>query len=458
MNWPDKDELRSLVELAAPIVVVQVGMMAMGVVDTMMVGRVSAAALAAVALGNLYFFVIAIFGVGVLMALDPVIAQAVGAGDRPAIARGLQRAMTLAIALAVVGGVAMAPGEPIMGALRQPDDVVPLAAGYARAAIPGVFPFLAFTVLRQTLQAMSITRPIVVAVLAANVVNVVLNWVLVFGNLGFPALGAVGTGWATSGSRWFMALGLLALAYPALRQYLMPFRRDVLRPRPILRMLRLGAPIGFQYQLEFGAFAIIALLMGYLGTVEMAGHQVAINLASLTFMVPLGISAAAAVRVGQAVGRTAASEARAAAASALVLGASFMSAMALTFLLLPGPLAGVYTDETAVLALAATLIPIAGVFQVFDGLQVVSGGILRGIGDTRSPLVFNILGFWLVGLPVSLYLGFATDAGPLGLWWGLVAGLAAVAAFLLVRVRHRLRRDLVRVRIDDDEPAAALPD
>ncbi len=446
-----RTEFRSLLELALPIVAVQVGMMLMGVVDTMMVGRVSAAALAAVALGNLYFFVVAIFGVGVLMALDPVIAQAAGAGDRTVIARGFQRAMLLTVVLGLAAGTVMTPGEVVLGLLRQPDDVVPLAAGYARAAIPGVFPFLAFTVLRQTLQALDTVRPIVVVVVIANLVNVVLNWLLVFGNLGFPALGPVGTGWATSGSRWFMALGLLALSRPELGGYLRPLRPGIFQPRPMLRMLRLGAPIGIQFQLEFGAFAIIALLMGYLGTVEMAAHQVAINLASLTFMVPLGVSAAAAVRVGQAIGRDDAGEARNAAAAALVVGAGFMSLMAITFLAAPRPLAGIYTDEPAVLGLAASLIPIAGVFQVFDGLQVVSGGILRGAGDTRSPLVVNILGFWLVGLPVSIYLGFVAGAGPLGLWWGLVAGLGAVAFFLLGRVRRRLSRALTRVRIDEDD-------
>lgn len=447
MNPPS--HLRRLLELALPIVVVQVGMMAMGAVDTIMVGRVSAAALAAVALGNVYFFTVAIFGVGVLMALDPVIAQAVGAGDRPAIARGLQRAFVLAVGLAVVAGLAMGPGEVVLRALGQPADVVPLAGGYARAAIPGVFPFLAFTVLRQTLQAMNITRPIVVAVVAANLVNVALNWILVFGHLGMPALGPVGTGWATSGSRWFMALALAGLAWTRIRPYARPFRREVLRPIPMLRMVRLGAPIGAQYQLEFGAFAIIALLMGSLGTVPMAAHQVAINLASLTFMVPLGVSAAAAVRVGQAVGRDLPAEARAAARAALLVGATFMSFTALAFLTAPGLLARVYTDELPVLGLATTLIPIAGVFQVFDGLQVVSGGILRGVGDTRSPLVMNILGFWLVGLPVSLYLGFHTTAGPIGLWWGLVAGLGSVACFLLLRVRHRMRRTMARLRIDE---------
>ncbi|NIP78286.1 MAG: MATE family efflux transporter, partial [Gemmatimonadetes bacterium] len=219
---PARHELRSLIRLALPIVAVQVGLMFMGVVDTLMVGRVSAAALAAVALGNLYFFFIAIFGMGVLFALDPVISQAVGARDRPAIARGVQRGLLLALAISVLALVPLLLVEPVIVALRQPPDVIPLAAGYVHAATPGILAFFAFVVLRQTLQAMDRVRPIVVAIVAANLVNVVLNWVLVFGHLGFPALGPVGTGWASTLSRWTMLGALAALTSSTLAPFLRP--------------------------------------------------------------------------------------------------------------------------------------------------------------------------------------------------------------------------------------------
>ncbi len=205
--------------------------------------------------------------------------------------------------------------------------------------------------------------------------------------------------------------------------------------RPLGRMVRLGAPIGIQFGLEFGAFGTIGILMGWLGTVAMAGHQVALNLASLTFMVPLGISQATAVLVGQGVGRGDPAGARRAAGAGLLIGVGFMTFTAALFLLFPEAFALVYSDEAEVVALAALLIPLAGVFQVFDGLQVVSSGVLRGVGDTRSPMIVNLLGFWCLGMPVSLWLGFRTPAGPVGLWWGLVVGLAAVAVFLLFRIR-----------------------
>ena len=452
---PPARELRSLVRLALPIVAVQVGLMLMGVVDTLMVGRVSAAALAAVALGNLYFFGIAIFGMGVLFALDPVISQAVGARDEGAVARGLQRGLILALGLALLALIPLLIVEPVITILRQPPDVIPLAAGYVHAATPGLPAFLAFVVLRQTLQAMDRVRPIVVAILAANVVNAVLNWMLVFGHVGMPALGPIGTGWASTLSRWFMLVVLLVLTTRRLGPYLRPAGREVVRLKPLGRMLRLGVPIGAQFQLEMGAFAAVALLMGWLGTAQMAGHQIAINLASLTFMVPVGIAQAGSVRVGQAVGRGDPGAARIAMKSALIAGASFMAVTGLLFLTLPGPLTALYTDELEVITVAVALIPVAGVFQVFDGLQVVAAGVLRGIGDTTAPFVANLLAFWLIGIPISLWLGFRTPAGPVGLWWGLVAGLAAVAFFLLARIRVRMRRELRRIVIDDDASADA---
>jgi MATE family multidrug resistance protein len=246
-----------------------------------------------------------------------------------------------------------------------------------------------------------------------------------------------------------MALGLLAAGWRTLGPHLRHAAPGTFVPRPIARMVRVGLPLGAQYLLEYGAFAIAALLMGMLGTAEMAAHQIAINIAALTFMVPLGISTATSVLVGHAVGAGDEARARRAAVAGFVVGVSFMSLSSVVLTLLPGPLARAYTGDATVVALAATLIPLAGVFQVFDGTQVVAAGVLRGIGDTTAPMVVNILGFWCVGLPAGAWLAFGAGGGARGLWWGLVAGLAAVAALLLVRVRLRLRRRLVRVVIDD---------
>lgn len=442
---------RDLLRLALPVTTVQVGMMTMGAVDTAMVGRVGAADLAAVALGSLYFFLISIFGLGVLMALDPVVAQGAGADDPEAVARGVQRGFILAVALGLAASALHFPAAPVLQLFRQPPDVVPLAGQYVRALIPGILPFFVFAVFRQSLQALHQTRALVVAIVIANVANVFFNWVFVFGNLGAPALGARGAGYATSITRWLMAAGLLAAAWPLLRPLLTPLRPGIWEPQPLLRLLKVGVPIGLHHELEFGAFGATALLMGTLGTIEMAAHQIAINIASLTFMVPLGVGSAAAVLVGRAVGRGAPDDARRAAGASLVVGVGFMVTSAVVMLLLPAALAGLYTDFDAVLVLAAALIPIAGAFQVFDGTQAVAAGALRGLGDTRVPMLIGLVGFWLIGLPVSAALGFGAGLGPIGLWWGLVAGLGAVALLLLARMRARFRGSLVRMIIDETD-------
>jgi MATE family multidrug resistance protein len=437
-----------MLRLAVPVVVIQVGMMAMGVVDTIMVGHISARALAAVALGNLYFFGLAVFAMGTLMVLDPVVAQAFGAGDRAAVGRAVQRGVLLAALLTIPVALLLTLAAPVFRLARQPADVVPLAAAYALVTALGVFPFLLFVVFRQSLQSMGRTAPIVAAIIGANLANAALNWVLIYGYLGFPAMGVVGSAWATSISRALLAAGLWVGARRELGSLLWPLRPGIWQWEPLSRMLRLGVPIGAQNVLEFGAFALVALMMGWIGTREMAGHQIAINLASLTFMVPLGVGDAGSVLVGQAVGRGDPEGTRGAARAALACGVTFMSLTAAIFLTFPEPLARLYSRDLDVVRVAATLIPIAGVFQVFDGLQVVAAGVLRGLGDTRVPMLVNLLGYWLIGIPVSVYLGFGAGLGPVGLWWGLVLGLALVGTSLLLRVRGRLARRQSRVVID----------
>lgn len=451
---PTARDLDGLTRLALPVVAVQLGLMAMGVVDTIMVGRVSATDLAAVAMGHLYFFAAAVSGMGVLFALDPVVSQAVGAADEVAVARGVQRGGVLATLLATVSMVLLVPAGPVLSALGQPPEVVPVAASYVLALIPGVLPFYLFIVLRQSLQAMGRVRAILFAVLAANVVNVALNWVLIFGNLGSPALGAIGSGWATTGSRWLMMLALLAFGWPLLRPSLRPLRRDALARRPLERLLRVGAPVGAQQFLEFGVFGAAGLLMGLLGAIPLASHQVALQLAALTFMVPLGVAQATSVLVGQAVGRTDPAGARRATGAGLAVGVGFMTITAVLFLVMPGLLARAFSGDAPVVATAALLLPIAGVFQVFDGIQVVAAGALRGVGDTRVPMILNLVGFWLIGLPVSAVLGLWLAVGPEGIWWGLAIGIGVVAVLLTHRIRGRFGRELRRLVIDEEDASA----
>lgn len=451
---PGLPDIRALLQLALPVVVVQVGMMLMGTVDTLMVGRVSPAALGAVAIGNLYSMIGVIFGQGVLLGMDPLVTQAAGAGDRPAVARTVQRALVLAALLTVPVSLLHLAAGPVLDVLRQPAEVVPLAARYNLYLIPGILPFLAFAVFRQTLQAVHRLAPIVWTIVIANLANVGFNWALIFGKLGLPALGVAGSAIATSLSRWLMALLLLALAWRELRPMVRPWLAAATDRAALRRLFRLGLPIGLQFELELSSFGGVALLAGAMGTIPVAGHQIAINLASLTYMVPLGVSAAAAVMVGRAVGAGDMPRARTQALASLLVGVGFMMTTALAFLVLAGPLARLYTADSAVIAVAMTLIPLAGVFQVFDGTQVVAIGVLRGLADTRTPFVVNLLGYWLLGMPVGLLLAYAAGQGVAGLWWGLVVGLAAVALILVHRTRRALGRHHARLSVETAPPEA----
>jgi MATE family multidrug resistance protein len=445
LRLPTRADVRDVARLAAPIVVVQIGLMLMGVVDAAIVGRYSAEGLAAVALGNVYFNSVVTLGHGTLMALDPLVAQAVGAGDTEAIERSVQRGIVLCLFVSLPLSLALLPGEWILTPLRQPADVVPMAAQYARINIAGVLPYLAFIALRQTVQAFAMVRPVVVAVVVANIANVFLDWILVFGKFGFEPMGAAGSAWATMLCRWMMALMLLWGCRKALAPFLRHWSRADFAIAPLWRMVRLGFPIGLQLWIEFMAFSVALLLVGMLGTVPLAGHQIALMLAALTYMVPLGVSAAAAVLVGHAVGRGDHEAARREASAALACGVGFMSVTAIILIGLAPQLARVFTADPEIIAVAAVLLPVAGVFQVFDGIQGVSAGILRGAGDTRVPMWSNLAGYALIGLPLGAWLCFSQSMGAVGIWWGLVAGLVAVAALLGWRVHVIIGGTLTRL-------------
>jgi MATE family multidrug resistance protein len=447
MLLPSRPDFAALSRLALPLVAVQIGLMLMGVVDTAMVGRLSADALAAVAIAGVYFFAATTVGMGCLMALDPVVAQAHGAGDHEGIARGLQRGLVIAVLATIPTSLLLIPIAPVLAWSGQPAAVVPLADRYTAWIMPGVLPYFGFLAVRQTMQALGFLQPLLIVIVLANLLNGFLNWTLIYGHLGAPALGVVGSAIATTVSRWVMLGALLLVAWPVLAPYLAR-RAGTLAVGPIARMLRLGLPIGFQILFEYGVFGLVGLLVGRIGSAPLAGHQIALNLASITFMVPFGVGSAAAVLVGRAVGRGEPVLARRMATAAILVGAGFMTITAALFIAVPRLFAAVYSNDPLVLAAAAALIPLAGAFQVFDGTQTVALGVLRGAGDTRMPVIINLIGYYVVGLPVGLWLGYTKGLGAPGFWWGLVLGLVAVALTMLVRVRIRLNRTLGRVAIE----------
>jgi MATE family multidrug resistance protein len=447
-------ELRGSLRLALPVIAVQLGIMLMGTVDTAMLGRVSAEALASASIAHIVSVTLLLFGAGILASLDPLVSQAFGAADREAVGGHLHRGLLLALTLAVPLSLPMIDLGPLLRAVGEPPAVAAGATLYTRLLILGNLPFLLFYVLRQSLQAMSIVRPALAAAVAGNLVNALTNYALIFGRWGCPRLGAPGSALATAAARWVMFLWLLLAARRQLREHAPGVRlwrgwralaaaaRDWRRLAPLLRI---GLPIALHNSIELSLFMAVALLMGRFGAAAIAGHQVSLHLASLSFLVPFGISSAAMTRVGNAIGRADMPAARRTAVVCLGLGAGVMTLFAAAFELLPRQLAALFTADPAVVAVAARLLPIAAVFQVFDGIQVVSAGILRGAADTALPAAGALIGYGLLGFPIGLMLAFAGGLGPAGLWWGATLGLGVVAVLLLARVRVRFRGDIARV-------------
>jgi MATE family multidrug resistance protein len=410
----------------------------------MMLGHLSKEGLAAGALGNAASFALLIFPMGVLLGLDPLIAQAYGAGEHDRIAGHLWRGAIAAVLMSIPASIVMFDAEWLLALMGQEEPMRSQAAAYMRALVPGNAAFLLFSMFRQVLQGMNIVRPAFFAIVIANLVNLAGNWIFVFGHLGMPAFGVRGSAYSTSISRWVMVVFVVAVSARVLERYRRRPGDGALRPAAFRRLFALGIPVGFQISLEMWVFGTVAIIMGSIGATELAGHQIALNLAALSFMVPLGLAGASAARVGNAIGSGDQERARRAARISLTLGASVMAFFGLLFATLPEQLARLFTPDRAAIEMAAMLLPIAAAFQIADGTQVVGAGILRGTADTRFPAIIAFLGYWVIGLPVGLLLAFPLGLGPRGLWWGLTLGLASVAAMFVTRIQVRFRGHIGR--------------
>ncbi|MBL8756648.1 MAG: MATE family efflux transporter [Planctomycetes bacterium] len=452
-------ELKALLRLGVPIALVQLGMAGLNFVDVAMLGHHDPASMPAMALGNNLAWGASMFCLGTITGMDPLLSQAVGANDHAAVPRLLGRGLLLVLLLALPASLLLLPAATWLAWTGQPPELIPAAARFARWQSLALLPLLLYGLLRIVLSAHARLWPQVVTIVLGNLANALLDWVLIYGKFGFPAMGVDGAAIATVLCRWLMLFGLLAFGWRDLGPHLRALGEPVVARAafalaPLWRVLRLGAPSGLQFVLEMGVFAAVALCIGNLdakvGTAGhgLAGHQVAMQLATLSFMLPLGLGIAASVRVGWAVGAGDQDAVRRAVRAALLASGTVMAGFMLLFLLLPGPLAGLLTSQPEHLAMAAVLIPIAGVFQIGDGLQVAAIGSLRGLGDLRSPVVANVVGFWLLGLPLGLWLANTWALGAAGLWWGLVGGLFVVAGGLLFVLRRRLRVDHHRLRVD----------
>jgi MATE family multidrug resistance protein len=436
---PVRTEIRALLALAVPAAATQLSTMLMGFVDTVLLGHVGVAELAAASIANVWIHGTLFFAMGVIIGIDPLIAQAHGRGDAAATGLAAQRGLVIAMALSVPVGLCWWATEWVLLAVGQDPQLAHNAQVFARIQIPSIPFFLAYSTLRQYLQCRGIVRPAMWVILVANVFNALFAWALIFGHLGFPVLGLWGAGLATCLTRGFCFFGLAWLMrYLALHVGAWPEpTRAIFDARAFRHILALGFPVAIHFSLEIWAFSGAALMAGWLGAVPLAAHTIALNLASLSFMLPLGISQGAVTRVGNLLGAGRPHDAERAAWVAIAFGASVMALCGAGFLLGRHALPEMYTTDLAVVAVAASVLPIAAAFQVFDGTQVVCCGVLRGMGRTRPAAWFNFLGYWLLGLPVGAWLAFRMDWGLHGIWWGLCFGLFVVASSLVLFVRAR---------------------
>jgi MATE family multidrug resistance protein len=443
---PTRREISILTRLAVPVVGTQVGAMLMGVVDTLMLASVGPSAIAAAALGNTYIWGSLVIADGIVRGIDPIVSQAHGARDGDQAALALQRGIVIAIAISIPLSVLWLYCRDFLLATGQSPELAALAHTYVQVQIPSIAGHTLYMALRCYLQSRGIMTPALWVVMIVNAVNIALAWMLIFGHLGFPALGVLGAGIATSISRLFGAALLAALTL-WLRLYegaWRPWSRAAFAWAGLRRILALGLPIGLQVGLEVWAFSIATLMAGNLGVSQLAGHQVVLNMASLTFMVPLGIAIGASTRVGNLIGAGRGEQVQRAAWVAFGLGAGTMACFGAVMIGLRAQLPRLYTDDAQVIATCSFLLPIAAAFQIFDGTQVVGCGVLRGMGRTHAPALVTLFGYYALALPVAWWLGFERQLGLAGIWWGLCLGLVVVAMLLLIWVRRSGSGERVR--------------
>jgi multidrug resistance protein, MATE family len=441
-------DVRQTLRLALPLVFAEIGWMSMGIVDTIMVGRLpnSAVAIGATGLGQSLYHSVAIFCGGLLLGLDTFVAQAFGREDLDDARHSLVNGLFLAMALTPVVMFAVSFWPGLTQRFGISVELVEPMRPFLRALNWGSLPLLCYFALRRYLQAMNVAHPIMFALISANLVNAFGDWVLIYGHLGFPAMGITGSGWSTCFARVYMGLVLaITLLWVESKRGLSRWagmvRLDLHR---LWALLRLGAPAATQICLEIGAFSAATAVCAKLGPVPLSGHEIALNCAAFTYMVPLGVSSAAAVRVGQQIGRGDTAGARRAGWSAIVIGAAFMMCAGLTFVSVPSLIARLFSPDPTVIRVGATLLLVAAAFQLFDGLQTVATGALRGAGDTRTPMLANLVAYWLIGLPVGYVLAFPLGWGALGIWIGLCVGLMIIGPVLLMAWHRRVLRASVR--------------
>lgn len=442
---PLRRELRELFRLALPLCAAQAGTHLMSLVDLAVIGRLGARELGGAGLATGVFFALSVLGIGAVLGVDPMIAQAIGAGDEVRARHVMWQGIWLALIVTAVLTIPLLLSPLVFAWFGISPDLVTPARSFLHIRTIGLAPVLVFLVLRAYLQAHGVTRPMIISVIVCNVFNVVADIALVFGKFGMPRMGVAGAALATVLAS---LIEVAIVAFAVRRLHLPPHDAGPLHrwtADEILRALRVGVPVGLQMGAEIGIFVLVGLLAARLGALPLAAHQLVINLASFTYTISVGVATAGSVRVARAIGARDIAGTRIAGHAALLGGIAVMSVAALAFAFFPRPIARLVSDQEDVIATAIPLFLVAAVFQLSDGVQAVGSGALRGAGDTRYAFLANVTGYWIIGLPIALLLGVSLHMGLVGLWWGLCAGLTVVAVLLFLRFERLSRNEIARI-------------
>ena len=428
--------------LAYPVMLSQLGHMMVNVADSVMVGQLGALPLAGASLANVIFHLLLMFGIGVSYAVTPLVAAADGADDKKKSGELLKHALLINTITGIILFIIISVGGRGLYYLNQPQDVVDMALPYLNIVTLSLIPLMLFQTFRQFAEGLSYTKQAMIIVIGSNLVNVVLNYIFIYGKLGMEPMGLNGAGWASFIARVILAIWIAVYIYMGhnFRPYRPGFAIGRYSKMMLRKLLSLGLPAGFQFIFEVGAFGFAVIMIGWIGTEALAAHQIAINLAAISYMMASGLSAAATVRVGNQLGQKDIPSLRAAAFTIYGMVVVFMAFCATVFITGRYFLPSLYIDNADVIQTASTLLIIAGFFQISDGVQVVSLGALRGLADVKIPTALTFVAYWVLALPLGYYLGFKLEMGAEGVWYGLLIGLSIVAVVMFWRFNFLTKR------------------
>jgi MATE family multidrug resistance protein len=437
-----RSHIRENLHLALPVMLSNLGHVLMGVTDTVMVGHLNAESLAAAGLALVVFNVFMLFGIGVSYAITPLVAAAHGEKNDSTITETLRHGLVINVINAAILIGVVEVGKNLLYHINQPAEVVERAIPFLSIIAFSLVPMMIFQTFKQFAEGMSNTRVALVVMIFANILNVILNYILIYGHLGFSPLGLVGSGWATFTSRVFMAIAIAVYIYymPSFRKFRDGFSLGNYSKRLLSKMLHLGIPSGVQFIFEAAAFDFSLVMMGWLGTKTQAAHQIAINLATLSYMITTGLATAATIRVGYFSGTRDYKNMRLAVYTLLGMALLLMTIFASIFIIGNNWLPTLYINDSEVIPIAASLLVVAALFQLSDGTQVVCASALRGLQDVKIPSVFILISYWIIGLPLGYWLAFKSGYGAIGIWLGLFIGLTLTALGMFWRLQWMINR------------------